>query len=423
LYVNRRSITSEQKQQEIMPVTTLVGPLPDNLSPDLVFDFDMYLDDLISEDPHEGLLELRRKAPGIFWTPRNGGHWCVMDRRAIETILRTPKLFSNRTTSIPKKANEPFFIPVTLDPPESLLYRRLLMTYFEPASIAHLEKRIVEWTRKFIESVKDQGGCEFVSSVAEPLPISVFMEFVGFPSDKFEEFRDLAKGFYDAQGINRISQLEEVLGRISNEMSKLIEAKQKDPRDDVVTKLILTDYQGRKLTVDELKSICMLFFLAGLDTVTNALIFGVRHLAKDKALRNHLAANPDQIPKAAEEMLRRYTFTIVTRLITEDIDLGGAPLKAGDMVAVMLPFVGLDSELNPEPLDVKLDRNNLTHYAFGMGGHICLGRHLAKLELRTFYKMWLEAVPEFELDATKPTARTRGGKVIAYPQTWLRWNV
>jgi cytochrome P450 len=394
--------------------------IPAHVDSALVVHYDIYNDTRIAVDPHEGLLKLRSEAPGVFYTPANGGHWVAIDSAAITQIMRTTRVFSNREQGIPKTSRTPRMIPESLDPPEHSLYRHLMQIYFELAQIRHLEPRIREWADKLIGAVRLRGECEFVEAVAGPLPVSVFMELVGFPLERYEDFRGLVERNFASAGTAADHAV--VAQQILGELRALIIEKRRQPANDVLSNLIQADYQDRKLTEEELLSMGFLLFLAGLDTVTNAMLYGIRHLGRNPALQAALRTQPDKIPVAADELLRRYTFTAVPRLVLEDVALGAARMRAGDMVVCMLPLVGLDEALNPAALTVDIDRKKRVHYAFGAGVHACMGQHLARMELKVLYEHWLRDVGPFTVDETKPVGRTRGGAVISVPQLWLRWK-
>lgn len=392
---------------------------PAHVSQDRIVSFDFYNDPRLQDDPHDGLMKLRDEAPGVFWTPANGGHWVVLDPDAISTVLRSPKDFSSRQLQIPPRPDAPRMIPESLDPPEHLLYRRLMMSWFEPGRIKHLQSRVDYWTKHFISKVKDRGECEFVEDIASRIPVTVFMEFVGFPHERHEDFRSLIDGMFRSTSPE---DSQHYAMKIMGELQALITARMEKREDDLLSRLIDADFGDRKLSFEELMSIGFLLFLAGLDTVTNAMSFGIRHMARHPGFQAELRANPDRSAEAAEELLRRYTFPNLPRQVAGDFELDGARMKAGDMVLCVIAMAGLDDALNPDATEVKLDREKRNHFAFGYGGHTCLGRHLAKMELETFYREWLAAIPDFRIDETKPRGQVRGGSVMGLSSLHLAWS-
>lgn len=385
-----------------------------------VYDFDYLRDPDVLADVHAGYWKLKEQAPPVFWTPRNGGHWVVTSADAAIEVLRHPDRFSSQYLSIPPNPNQPKMIPESLDPPEHRPYRQLLRPYFESKAIEPLEPKIQEWADRLIDAVAAQGTCEFVDALGSRFPVSVFMEMFGFPLDQFDFFRATVVEYFDAQ-VDEARRMELTM-QILGTLAQLIEARRAEPRDDLVSSLVHTDFEGRKLTQDELISIGFLMFLAGLDTVVNALTFGMRHIAHDDALRARMIADPEAIPAIVEELMRRYAFVSTPRYITQDTEIGEVRVSAGDSVLVPLHMVGWDEKLTSCPAEVRLDRPHCRHAAFGSGIHTCLGIHLARLEMVTFYRTWAQKIGHFRTVDTAPL-RFRGGSVQALEALHLAWDI
>lgn len=384
-----------------------------------VHEFDYIADPGLLADAHARYWDLKETAPPVFWTSAHGGHWVCNSGAAVTRVLRHPEIFSSRILSIPPNPNQPKMIPEMLDPPEHRPYRQMLRPFFESKAIAPLEGRVTEWTEELLGAVIAAGECDFVASVASRLPVAVFMELFGFPMDRFDEFRGLVVSFFNARASaeerNRLAQT--ILGHIAD----LFRARMAEPRDDMVSKIIVSEIDGRKPDFDELMSIGFLMFLAGLDTVTNAMSFGMRHLAHDAALRQRAIDDPAIIPDMVEELLRRYAFVAAPRYIVQDTELEGAQLKAGDCILAPLPLVGWDEGLNPEPATVSVERQFYRHAAFGSGIHTCLGLHLARMELIVFYRIWFARIGHFR-QIEKGDESCRGGSVMALEHLHLAWD-
>lgn len=392
--------------------------IPAHIQPDRVRTYDIYADDIFNGDPHQAFYDMQKTSPGVFWTPSNGGHWVVTDPALMDVVLKTPSVFSNAQTSIPAREDAPKMIPMSLDPPEHLQYRRLMMTYFEPRNIALLEAAARARAEALVAEAKAAGEVEFVEQIAGPLPIKVFMEFMGIPLDWYEELRKLVTDFFATLSADERVQLgQQIVGQVV----RLITLRKAEPGEDLMSSLIAADFQGRKLDMPELVNIGFLLVLAGLDTVTNAMSFGVAHLARNPDFQEMLRANPDRIPDAVDELLRRYTFTHTPRVVVRETELGGATLMPGEMVWNMLALYGLSEERNPNPLAVDLDRSKPMHGAFSQGGHICLGRHLGKMELRVLYEVLLRELPLFRIDEERPVEHIRGGVIMSIEHLWLKW--
>jgi cytochrome P450 len=385
-----------------------------------IFDFDYVSDPAVLSDVHAAYWALKQNAPPVFWTPHHGGHWVVTSADAAIEVLRHPDRFSSRFLSIPPNPNQPKMIPESLDPPEHRAYRQLLRPWFESKAIEPLAPRIEQWAEELIDRVADQGECEFVEALGSRFPVSVFMELFGFPLDQFDLFRGLvtdyfATGATDAQRMQLGMQMIGIL-------TELIAARRAEPRDDLISKLIDADFEGRKLDQGELISIGFLMFLAGLDTVVNALSFGMRHLAGDDALRTRMIEDPEAVPTIVEELMRRYTFVSVPRYITQDTVLDGAQLREGDSILVPLAMVGWDEKLTACPAEVRLDRPHCRHAGFGSGVHTCLGLHLARMEMTIFYRAWAKRIGHFRI-ADGADLHCRGGSVQAIETLPIAWEI
>lgn len=395
----------------------MVDSLPETRGP--VYDFDFYADPILQKDVLGGYLHLKHNAPPLFWTPHNGGHWVVTSTNGVITALRHPEIYSSRFLSIPPSPNQQRMIPESLDPPEHRAYRQMLRPWFESKAIAPLEPRITQWAEKLIDAVAGKGKCAFVEEVGSRFPVSVFMEMFGFPLDELEMFRNLVVEFFKASA--REEDRMRMSGQIVGILMALIAERQAEPRDDMISKLVTTDFEGRKLNQEELISIGFLMFLAGLDTVVNALTFGMRHLASDAALRQSVIDNPDSIDDVVEELMRRYTFVSVPRYIVQDTELECVKLKAGESILVPLHMVGWDEKMTHCPEEVRLDRPTCRHAAFGSGIHTCLGIHLARMEMAVFYRTWLTKIGHFR-QAEDQMDQYRGGSVQALEELRLSWG-
>lgn len=384
-----------------------------------VFEFDYIADPGVLADCHDRYWELKETAPPVFWTSAHGGHWVCNTGASVQHVVRHPEIFSSRYLSIPPNPNQPKMIPEMLDPPEHRPYRQMLRPFFESKAIEPLEPRVAAWTDQLLDEVVGKDECDFVEAIGSRLPVAVFMELFGFPMEKFEEFRGLVTGFFHSQASN--DSRNELAQAIVGHLAELIQQRMATPCDDMISKIVASEVDGRKVNFEELMSIGFLMFLAGLDTVTNAMSFGMRHLAHDEKLRQRAIDDPAVIPDLVEELLRRYAFVATPRYVTEDVELGGAQLRAGDCILAPLPLVGWDEGLTEDPKTVSVERQFYRHAAFGSGIHTCLGLHLARMELIVFYRAWFSRVGHFR-QVTKGDETCRGGSVMALEHLHLAWD-
>lgn len=404
---------------------------PDHVPESLVYDFDFFRDPGLVARGHDRLAEIAREAPEIFWTPRQGGHWVVRSHDKVYKAQRAPEVFSNGPVpyeaikayndSQPddKKALIP--LPITVDPPYHDVYRKPLNKTFGPTNMLALKDRIRSLAASLVEAVKAKGACEFMSEIAEPLPTTIFLELFGLPQDRQREYRDLVADHLRS-GERDQRAVQGRLRKVADTMRETILERRDNPGGDVLSMLWQSEFEGRPANLHDIENYAVMLFVAGLDTVMNGMGLGVHHLAKNPELQATLRAKPALIPEAAEEILRRYTFTVPPRFVAQDGEFEGVAMKRGEMALMMLPTADLDPAEFASPEEYNMARENKAHIAFGTGPHRCLGSHLARIELQVLYEEMLARLPEFRLDPAKPVT-FHGGNVIGPDQVHLVWNV
>jgi cytochrome P450 len=382
-----------------------------------VYEFDYYRDPHVQADAHQGYMRLKREAPPLFWTNHNDGHWVANSADLVMEVLRQPEIFSSQFLSIPINPKLPKMIPQMIDPPGHRFYQKMLRPFFELRAIDRISSRILTSAEQCIDTFAKQGKCEFVGDVGSHFSLTVFMELVGFPLDKFDLFRELEVAFF-SEATDRAVQAQ-VSGQIVQLLAELIEERRKKPKNDWITVMVHDEFEGRNLSQLELVSIGFQMFIAGLDTISTALSFGMRHLANDKELRQRIIDNPECIPDAVEELMRRYTFISLPRYVTQDVELSGIKLSEGEAILAPLAMVGWDI---PDPDIVSLDRPACKHAAWGSGIHMCPAIHLARREMTIFYGKWLERIGHFhQVETEKKPMRI--GTVQSLCELHLAWDV
>ena len=402
----------------VQPLIT--AALPDHVPPHLVFDFDIYADPRIGQDVQGTYAAALAEAPDIFWTTKNGGHWIIKSFDNITKIVTDPEHFSVREMQIPRIENPPFFIPLSLDPPENLPYRRAMMPMFGPVAIKALEARIQHWAEKFVTAVAEKGHCDFQTEVSKVYPVSVFMELMGMDLARLHDFRKLAEEFFHFG--NNGEETERVSGLILAEMKSLIDTKRAQPDDKLVSHFLEVDIDGRKMTEDEILAMCFILFLGGMDTVTNVTGFAYQQLAQMPDVQARLAADPSLIGDFADESIRLYGVVASPRLVVKDKDIGDATFRPGDMVLNILCLGSRDPSKFDRPNAFDLDRKRAAHLTFSSGPHLCIGHVLGRAELRILTEEWVKRIPAFT--ATANTEHPfRLGTVMALESLPLEWTV
>jgi cytochrome P450 len=321
----------------------------------------------------------------------------------------------------PGSPRMPQSVPINVDPPLHTKFRAPLNTVFSPKAMLAMKDDIRSLAAELISAIRDQGRCEFMSAVAEPLPVQVFLRMFGLPVARQAQYRALVTQFM-ASPMTDMAEIFSTLRGVCDVMHDTLIERRENPQQDIISTMWQTEIDGRPLTLDDMENYCVLLFLAGLDTVMNGMGHGVRHLAMNPDLQAQLRANPRLIVDASEELLRRYTFTVPTRRVAKDIVFEGARMQKDDRAYLFLPGADLDPEKFPEPDTFNMSRENKVHIAFGAGPHRCLGSHLARIELQVLYAELLERLPEFRLDPAHEV-QFRGGHVIGPRRLHLVWGL
>jgi len=314
-------------------------------------------------------------------------------------VLQNPDVFSSLGAAEIGQIRP--LIPLEIDPPEHLKYRKLLDPLFSPRRVAELESSTRALVNPLIDAVIDDGECNFPRALAEPLPSQVFLTMFGLPVERTAEFIELKDGIIrpPVQDIEAQRAFREETGRrIYAVLQEAIDEKKANPADDFISQFLDAEVDGHRLTEDDVLDIGYLFFLAGLDTVTASLDCMLTHLGQNPADRDRLVDDPSLVPAAVEELLRwESPVAGVIRVATQDTELSGCPIHAGDKVSVNLGSANTDERFWSEADQVDFDREINKHIAFGAGVHRCLGSHLARMELRVALEEWHRRIPEYEV--------------------------
>jgi cytochrome P450 len=352
------------------------------------FDPNLFLDPETGRNPQEFYRKARTAGalvPGAF------GGFEVMRRDEVEYALQHPEIFSSAMEAVDLGQ---------VDPPEHSKYRKLLDPIFAPKRMNLIEPDIARLVNELIDGFVDDGSCEFTTALAEPLPSSVFLRLLGLPLSDLPLFMEMKNGILRPAGddLETIQANQRVTAaEIERFFAEALADRRKKPQDDILSMFAGAEVGGDRLTDDEILGICFLFLLAGLDTVTDTLECFFAYLARHPDQRRLIVEDPAIIPTAVEELLRWETpVTGVARVATQDVEIGGCPVRRGDHVGVSIGSANTDERVLSDAYEVILSRNS-KHLAFGAGVHRCLGSHLARLELRTTLREWHARIPDYDI--------------------------
>ena len=353
--------------------------------------------ELASSDDPRAISKALREEP----VHRIGDMFTLVTRRKdVEESLRKSGVFSWSAVGMDLGNVRPL-IPLQIDPPMHVKYRRILDPLFAPKKMALLEAEIVALVKELVDDFVERGECDFHEEFAVPLPCRVFLRLMGLPLDDLDFFLSIKDDIIRPPGITLEEQapFRQAAGaKVYEYFEKVLDQRKSQPTEDLLTQIMAGEVDGERLTDEEVLDICYLFIIAGLDTVTDSLDCLFAYLAQNAPHRNELVADESIIPSAVEELLRWETpVPAVPRVATEDVEISGCPIKAGEQVMLVLASANTDDGAHPGVEEVDLRRNPNPHLAFGGGVHRCLGSHLARIELRVALREFHRHIPEYEL--------------------------
>ncbi|KEQ52638.1 cytochrome P450 [Sphingobium chlorophenolicum] len=349
---------------------------------------------------HQDILDIERQSD-IF---HNGDRSTVLIPqdllRGIEQTMHSPHL----TRSI-----------VNMDDREHRLYRSLTQSWFMPGNVKKLSDRIRSIARSHIDRMIARGGtCDFVSDVALHFPLHVVMEILGVPEEDEGRMLVLTQQLFGARdpdlgrkpdattdSVSDLSMLEAVLGDFHSYFAKLTADRRENPRDDVATVIANALIDGKPIAEHEANGYYVLIATAGHDTTSASTAGAIWALAERPDLLRQVQADPSLITGLVEEAIRWTTpVKHFMRTATQDYELRGQQIKAGDWLLLSFLSANRDEEVFDDPHDFRVDRPLNRQVAFGYGAHACLGQHLAKLEMRILLEELLPRIRSIELNGT-----------------------
>ena len=357
-----------------------------------------FFDPTTAANPQPVFAKIRQQCP--VGHPIPGGPICLSRYDDVMFVLRNPKLFSSKMPVGTIGTQRPL-IPLHLDPPEQTKYRKLLDPLFSRKNMLEMEDDVRALAVELIAKFKDDDYCEFNSQFAVPYPCTVFLRLMGLPQADLDLFLEMKDGIIrpTAPTLEEMAKVQEEAGqKIYAYFEDVLKNRRSIPKDDLLGRFLTFEVEGERLTDEDILDICYLFLIAGLDTVTATLGCSIANLAQHPERRQALVADPALIDSAVEELLRWETPVVqIVRLCTEDVEVGGVEIKAGEMVTLILGSADTDEAFFEAAGEVRLDREPNKHIAFGGGAHRCLGSHLARMELRVALQEIHRHVPVYRL--------------------------
>jgi cholest-4-en-3-one 26-monooxygenase len=405
-------------------------------------DFDPATLDLVTPEhyehngyPHPEWTWLRRHDP-VFWyeRPNVDPFWAITKHADIIAIGKQPEIFLNAprlavfTHDLPPPEDGRARHLLNMDPPEHGRYRRVTSGWFTPRAIRGLDAKVERVTRQVLDAAAEKEVGDFVRDVSAKITIAVIAEMLGVPRRDWELLFRWTNEIIAPQdpefqrGATPLETIERSRLELFAYFHDLAMQRRATPSDDIVSLVANGQMNGEPLPPVELLSYYFLLVVAGNETTRNAMTGGMLAFLDHPGEWNRLRGDPALLGSAVEEIVRWTTPVIqFARTATRDYELRGKTIRAGQSVCLFYPSGNRDEEVFGDPFRFRIDREPNLHVGFGMGEHVCLGAHLARLELHHAFAQLRERLDRCELAG--PVERVRSSFVGGIKRVPMRWCI
>ena len=376
---------------------------------DWAVDFD-HRDPRWIENPFPIWDELRGRCPVAHSARFEDGAYFPSRYAEVREIAYDSEHFSSRRVIVREKKIAPLPAPpITSDPPEHTPARKMLLPAFAPQAIAKLEPRTRALCRELLDKIESSGKkeCDAAVDYAQHIPVRLIAHMLGVPETDGDLFRKWIHLVLEV-GISDESVIMPALQEMGAYFSAEIARRGSKRGDDLISFLLDARIDGQPLSEPHLQGTLRLLLVAGIDTTWSGIGASLWHLATHAEDRRRLAADPALMPTAIEEFLRAYAPVTMAREVVKETTVGGCPFKEKGQVLLSFPAANRDPTMFPDADQVKIDRAENRHAAFGLGRHRCLGSNLARLEMTVAIEEWLARFPEFSLDKSAQVTWSEG---------------
>jgi len=385
--------------------------------------------------PHPEWAFLRRTAP-VFWydRPNVDPFWAITKHADVIELGKQPDLFLNAprlavfTNDLPPPEDAEARHLLNMDPPEHAKYRNVVSKRFTPRTVMAWGEKVRRITAEVLDAAARKEAGDFVADISAPITIRVIAEMLGVPRSDWEllfkwtneTIAPQDPEFMREGGVQ--ATLEQSRLELFGYFHAMAEQRRKNPTDDIVSVVANTTLDGKPLPPVELLSYYFLLVVAGNETTRNAMTGGMLAMLENPGEWQRLRANAGGVDDAVEEMVRWTTPVIqFCRTATRDYVLRGRTIREGQNVCLFYPSANRDEEVFEDPFTFRIDRRPNRHIGFGMGEHVCLGAHLARLELRATFAALRE-----RLESCEPAGsaeRVRSSFVGGIKRAPMRWRI
>lgn len=375
------------------------------------------LDPSFVQDPYPAYDRMRALGPAAYW--EDYGLWCLSGFDDVNAVLRDRR-FGRDVLHVATRAElgwpeipehvKPFYdleahSLLEREPPAHTRLRTLVNRAFVSRAVERLRPRVERLANDLIDGFEAQGTVDLLEAFCTPIPVVVIADLLGVPSAMADRLLDWSHRMVAMYQFNRTRATEDdavaATTAFVDFMRGYVDARRRDPRDDLISTLIAAEEAGDRLSTDELVTTCILLLNAGHEATVHAFGNGIKALLEHGSDPAAIFSTPAATANAVEEMLRfDAPLHLFTRYALEDVEVAGVRLALGDRIGLLLGAANRDPQRFVDPHRFDPGRGDVAHTSFGAGIHFCVGAPLARLELQVALPVLFRRLPGLRLAET-----------------------
>ncbi len=382
-----------------------------DVSPDAIVDFDHHSDEFNLNELAINA-DLRGKCP-VAWNENYGGFWFLSSYEAVSQAARDGDTFAHKyepnaadginyqgEMGVPRPEGQPALGIGEIDGPYHQALRHALAPFFSPGAVQKMRPFMEQQAHWFLDQRIGDGQMDLVLDYASPVPAILTMKLMGLPYDNWHLYANL---FHSVMALPQDSpEYTNTIAAVPAMMQGVLDfaaTRRAEARDDLTSFLIQFEFDGQRLTDEQLLNILWNLIAGGVDTTTSQTSLTLLHLGTNPELRQQLIDRPALYRTATDEFLRYSSVNqTLSRTVTRDVELNGQHLRKNDRAVISWLAANHDEHEFERPDEIVLDRAPNRHLAFGLGPHRCIGSHLARLMSEVMVKAVLDRIPDYQVD-------------------------
>jgi cytochrome P450 len=386
-------------------------PRRPDVDDDVVADFDHHSDEFNLNELAINA-DLRQRCP-VAWNKNYGGFWFLTSYDAVSQTARDGDTFAHKyepnaadgvdyqgEMGVPRPEGQPALGIGEVDGPYHQALRHALAPFFSPGAVQKMQPFMEQQAHWFLDQRIGDGQMDLVLDYASPVPAILTMKLMGLPHDNWQLYANL---FHSVMAVPQDSpEYTNAIAAVPAMMEGVVAfaaSRRAEARDDLTSFLIQFEFDGQRLTDEQLLNILWNLIAGGVDTTTSQTALTLLHLGTHPELRQQLIDHPELYRTATDEFFRYFSVNQqLSRTVTRDVVLGGQRLRRNDRVVISWLAANHDEHEFDRPDEIVLDRAPNRHVAFGLGPHRCIGSHLARLMSEVMVKAVLDRIPGYQVD-------------------------